>query len=511
MTTQPTILLILDGYGIAKEGPGNAVTLAKTPSLDAFMEIGKENPLAASGLDVGLPQGYMGNSEVGHLNIGAGRIVYQDMARIDKAIEDGSFLNNPAIQELFAKTKAQKGRLHLMGLLSDGGVHSHIDHTLAIAQAAKEQEIPVIIHALMDGRDTSPQSGQDFMQYLIEKMPKAPFAKVGSIIGRYYAMDRDTNWDRVEKAFSLFIHGQADTKASPLEYIKSQYAIGITDEFMPPCLCLPSDEACLKDNDSVFFTNFRADRMRELVHALSDKEFSFFPRGKMPKFEILCMSPYDASLSLPVAFDKELLSETLGETLSKHGIRQLRIAETEKYAHVTYFFNGGREEAFPFEERVLIASDKSVPTYDLRPQMRAQEVVDGLLAHIKSGEIDFFVCNIANPDMVGHTGNLEATCQALEAVDFAFAKLFNEVAAKKGRLIVTADHGNAEYMLDIHGQPATAHTCNPVPFAIFEGGKARPLCPEALKTARLADIAPTILACLNIKKPQCMSGKSLLL
>ena len=522
MSLKPTLLLILDGYGLAPAGPGNAVTLADTPFLKRLFSLPGATQIAASERAVGLPAGYMGNSEVGHLNIGAGRVVYQDMTRIDVAIESGELAKNAVFCQLLESIRARGGRLHLAGLLSDGGVHSHIAHIEALMGIAVSAGVPVLLQMFMDGRDTSPMSGITYVQQLEEAADKlraafpAVSARVASLCGRYYAMDRDKNWDRVQKAWNLLTRAEGDRAASAVAGLQASYAAGVTDEFVKP-LTVGADPAenCVRDGDGIFFFNFRADRARQLARAFSDSSFAEFDRGVVPELAgIASMTSYDSSLSIPVAFTKANLGMTLGEIISRQGLRQLRIAETEKYAHVTYFFSGGREDAFPGEDRVLVNSPKDVPTYDLKPEMSIFEVTDRFVEKWNGSDYILAVCNLANPDMVGHTGVVPAVIRALEAVDACAQRLVHTVLASGGRVLVTADHGNAEELIDKNGNPQTAHTCNPVPLVVVEGGVGGELPEKAIPLAsggKLGDIVPTLLDLWGIPKPDCMTGESLVL
>lgn len=500
-----TLLLILDGYGLAEESAGNAAKLADTPYLDALLADSNLARLEASGEAVGLPAGFIGNSEVGHLNIGAGRVVLQDMKAVDAAILNGGFYRNPVLLGLCEQIKKQHGRLHLMGLLSDGGVHSHINHIKALLRLAKEQNVPVYLHAFTDGRDTSPTSGMNYVREISSAMEEYG-GKLASICGRFYAMDRDKRWERVEKAWNMLVDGAADTAFSAEEVLSASYAKEITDEFIEPHLLLAKEEATVQNNDGIFFFNFRADRARELAHAFLDKEFSGFQRKFVPQTVMASMTVYEADLPLPAAFGKDVLPNTLGEWVAKNGLKQLRIAETEKYAHVTYFFSGGREETFKGEERILVNSPKSVATYDLKPEMSAFEVTDKLVAAIRSSRFDFIVCNLANPDMVGHTGNLSAAIKACEAVDFCAKKIIEAALRENMYVCVTADHGNVEEMFDGEGKPQTAHSMNKVPFLIISGTGTV----KTEKEGKLGDIAPTLLALWKQEKPAEMDGRSLI-
>lgn len=502
----PILLLILDGFGLAPAGPGNAISLARTPMLDRLLALPGVTSLSASGRDVGLPDGFIGNSEVGHLNIGAGRVVYQDMTRIDLAIENGTLFENPVILDLCAAVRARGGRLHFMGLLSDGGVHSHIRHLEALIKLAGTQGVSALVHAFMDGRDTSPCGGADYVERLLPVL-KEHGARLATLCGRFYAMDRDKRWDRVSVAWNLLLHGRGEPAPDPASALRAAYVSGQTDEFITPRVVLPQNEAAVRPGDGIFFFNFRADRARELAHVFLDKSFDAFERGEVPELAgFSSMVSYDATLHCPVAFEKDNLPQTLGEVLSREGMRQLRIAETEKYAHVTYFFNGGREQPFDGEDRILVDSPRDVPTYDLKPAMSALEVTDRLTDAWNSGMYDFLVCNLANPDMIGHTGVLDAALAACEVVDACVTRIESAVAASGGRLIITADHGNAEQMLDAEGKPQTAHTMNRTPLIVLEGGKSRAL----LDNGRLSDIAPTVLDLYGVPRPQVMTGRPLL-
>lgn len=529
MVFTPTLLLILDGYGLAPASAGNAVSLAHTPCLDQLIGLPEASRpgvtrLAASGRAVGLPQGYMGNSEVGHLNIGAGRVVYQDMTRIDLAVENGSLAVNPALAGVLAAVKNSGGRLHLLGLLSDGGVHSHIRHLEALITIALQAGVPVLLDLFTDGRDTAPTSAAGFVADLRRSLgaaeaDAAASVRIGTLCGRYYAMDRDKRWERVKTAWDLLTRGIGQRETSPEAALAAAYAAGETDEFLKPRLFGEPDEIRVRDGDGLFFFNFRADRARELASAFHRADFSGFDRGALPALAgMAAMTSYDASLHLPVAFAKDNLEDTLGEVVSGLGLRQLRIAETEKYAHVTYFFNGGRETPFPGEDRILVDSPRDVPTYDLKPEMSVLQVTERLLAAWSNGaegrKYDFVVCNFANPDMVGHTGKIPATVRALEAVDGCVARIAAAVRASGGRLVLTADHGNSEELLDADGQPQTAHTCNPVPFLVLEGpgsvgtdgeGRLVPL----QSGGKLGDIAPTLLGLWGVTPPAAMTGRNL--
>lgn len=502
----PTLLLILDGWGQAPAGPGNAVSLADTPNIDALTALPSRSSLLCSGRAVGLPDGYMGNSEVGHMNMGAGRIVYQDMTRIDIAIEDGSFAENPVIKECIEAAKKNGGKLHLLGLLSDGGVHSHIRHLQALLEAADKAGASACVHAFMDGRDTAPDSGIGFMRELLANMP--PSARTASITGRYYAMDRDKRWDRTQIAWDALTRGKAPVFSNALDAVRDAYAKGETDEFIKPRLIAAEGEPpCLiRDGDAVFFFNFRADRARQLSRCLFEDDFTDFDRGRRPALSAFAtMTAYEADFPMPTAFTRQSLTRGLGETVSLAGMRQLRIAETEKYAHVTYFFNGGKEDPFPGEDRKLIPSPRDVATYDLKPEMSVHQVTDVLLEEWRSGKYDFVVCNLANLDMVGHTGVIPAAIKACEAVDACVGRIAEAVRQRKGRLVLTADHGNAEEMLTPDKHSQTAHSKNPVAIVIADQD-----APRALKNGKLGDVAPTILRLWGMDVPEEMTGKSLL-
>ena len=511
---RPLLLIIMDGWGWREEKEGNAILLAGTPNLDALKEAYPFTLLRASGEAVGLPEGQMGNSEVGHLNIGAGRIVYQDLTRINLAIRDGSFFKNPVLKEAFSRAKETGGKVHLLGLVSDGGVHSHIDHLFALLEFAKREGLcdRVFVHAFTDGRDTPPKSGLSYLEALIAKMKELSCGEVATVSGRYYAMDRDKRWERTALAYEALVLGRGLTAQDALSAVKEAYARGETDEFIKPTVIVKDARpvATIDDGDVVIFFNFRADRARQLTRALTDPEFKEFPREKFPKLAyFVCMTLYDETFSLPVAFPPEHLKNIWGEWVSKAGLFQFRTAETEKYAHVTYFFNGGEEKPFPREERKLIPSPRDVPTYDLKPEMSAYEVTEEVISRIKSGRYQFIVMNYANGDMVGHTGVLSAAIKAVKVVDECVGRV---VAAWRkytegAPAIVTADHGNCELMVDPEtGGPFTAHTANPVPFYLvddrFKGAR--------LKEGILGDIAPTGLYLMGLEIPAEMTGKVLL-
>lgn len=503
----PTLLLILDGWGQAKEGPGNAVVKANTPNLDKILQNYPFCLLECAGESVGLPWGQMGNSEVGHLNIGAGRIVYQDIVRIDKSIREGDFFENGTLLELVRDLKQKgSGRLHLIGLVSDGGVHSHQEHIYALLKLAKEQGArEVLVHAILDGRDTSPESGVHYLEELQNKMRELGIGRIATLSGRYYSMDRDKRWERTEKTYNTLVQGAGRLSPDPIASIQSSYENKETDEFLVPTY-IENSAGTIQDGDGVFFFNFRADRAKQLVKCFF-KDFQEFNRGKVPKLVGLAsMTEYDQRFHLPVAFPQMRLEKILSQVCEELGLKQLKIAETEKYAHVTYFFNGGLEEPFSGEERIMVPSPQDVPTYDYRPQMSVQEVTDKLLANWNTKEFDLVVCNFANLDMVGHTGDFRAAVQACEAVDTCVGKVIETVINTNARLLVTADHGNAEEMLDSEGGMQTSHSCNPVAFVRVEQGYEGK---QILENGILGDIAPTILQMWEIGQPKEMTGKGL--
>ena len=506
---KPTVLLILDGYGERKEKDGNAIALANTPVMD---KLKKEFPYVegqASGLFVGLPDGQMGNSEVGHMNMGAGRIVYQELTRITKAIEDGDFFENKALKEAVEHCKKENSALHFMGLVSSGGVHSHIGHIYGLLEHAKREGLKkVYLHAFLDGRDTPPDSGKSFLMDVEKKMQELGVGEIATISGRYYAMDRDKNYDRVEKAYRAMVDGTGEKASSVEEAIDASYAKKVYDEFVLPTV-IEKDGAVhtVSDGDAMIFFNFRPDRAREICHAFCDDEFNFFNRGARKKVFFVCFTDYDPTIpNKRVAFEKEEIHNTLGEVVSNLGKNQLRIAETEKYAHVTFFFNGGKEEPYENEDRILVPSPKEVPTYDLKPEMSCYTVTEKLTEAIRSGKYDLVVANFANPDMVGHTGVLSAAIKAIEVVDECMGKVVDAVESMHGNLFILADHGNADIMIDEKtGEPYTAHTTNPVPFILVSDEKHK-----LREGGCLADVAPTLLELMGIPQPKEMTGKSLL-
>lgn len=507
------MLMILDGCGIRSEREANAIAMAKTPHLDDLKARYPMTHLLCSGEAVGLPEGIMGNSEVGHLNIGAGRIVYQDLMRINVAIRNRSFFENPVLNRILETVRTYKGsRLHLMGLVSNGGVHSDILHLFALLDMARTKGIQnTFVHAILDGRDTPPDSGVGFVRQLKEHICRHNYGDIATICGRYYAMDRDKRWDRVEKAYRLYTQGIGTPETDPVDAVQHAYTRGETDEFVTPVTLVDKGGhpvGIIQDGDGVIFFNFRADRAREITTALALPEASLlFDRSPLPALcGYVCMTQYDEHFPFPVAFGPEHLEDILGEIVSHRGIRQLRIAETEKYAHVTYFFNGGEEKPFDLEDRCLIPSPRDVPTYDHKPEMSALEVTEEVLKRIDSRQYGLIVLNFANMDMVGHTGVLPAAIRAVETVDACIGRIAEKVLAQGGTLMVTADHGNAETMVDENGTPHTAHTLNPVPFILVDDSRIA----ADLREGILADIAPTILQVMGIAQPEAMTGKSLL-
>lgn len=500
-----TLLLILDGWGIAPDGTGNCVKNAATPHLDELLLDYPSTRLRCSGRAVGLPDGFMGNSEVGHMNIGGGRVIYQDMTRIDIAIEDGAFCQNTALLDLIAKTRAGSGRLHLMGLVSDGGVHSHQNHIYALLEMAKREGLEqVFVHVFLDGRDTPPASGLGYTRQLLEKMEEVGIGQVATVSGRYWAMDRDQRFERVEKAYKAMVDGEGVPVADPLSGIQASYDAKINDEFVEPSV-IDGVDGRIGDGDGLFFFNFRADRAREISRAIFDPEFNEFDRVVVPDLAGFgTMTRYEASFPLSNAFPPESYDGTLGEIVSRCGMKQLRIAETEKYAHVTYFLNCGHEDPFENEDRIMVPSPREVATYDEKPQMSADEVSDILIA--KFGEYDLCVCNLANLDMVGHTGIIEAANQACVTVDSCVGRIVDAVLATGGRILLTADHGNAEQMVAEDGSPHTAHSTNPVPLVYIERGAEGVSIEEGI----LGDIAPTILGLWGIEQPDAMTGNNLI-
>ena len=502
---QPLALIILDGFGCREETKGNAIAAARTPHLDHLMASCPHTRIGASGMDVGLPDGQMGNSEVGHTNIGAGRIVYQELTRITKSFDEGEALGNPALTAAMENARRPGQALHLMGLLSDGGVHSHIRHLYGLMEMARRFAVErVYLHCFMDGRDVPPTSGIEFIAALQQKIKELGLGQIATVSGRYYAMDRDNRWERVKLAYDAIVNGEGNKDPDPVAVMQKSYDAGVTDEFIVPTVV--TEGAGIKAGDSVIFFNFRPDRARELTRALVDPDFAGFEREKgFFPLTYICMTQYDATMpNVEVAYRPESLTNTLGEYLSRLGKTQLRIAETEKYAHVTFFFNGGVEAPYEGEDRVLIPSPK-VATYDLQPEMSAYAVTDEAVRRIESGRYDVIILNYANCDMVGHTGVFEAAVKAVEAVDTCLGRLLAALEKAGGRAFLTADHGNADQMADENGAPFTAHTTNPVPFVAIGFGDV-----TLRSGGRLADIAPTMLQAMGLPQPEEMTGRSLL-
>ena len=509
MSKKPYALIIMDGYGVNERHEGNAIYAAKTPNMDKYLAEYPNTIVHASGMDVGLPDGQMGNSEVGHTNIGAGRIVYQELTRITKSIEDGDFFENAALQGAVDNCKKNNSAIHFMGLLSDGGVHSHINHLFGLLEMAKKNGLEkVYVHCFMDGRDVSPTSGADFAEALVAKMRALETGKIATVMGRYYAMDRDNRWERVSEAYKAMVYGEGNKDTSAVNAIKKSYNENVTDEFVVPTVITDENGEALgkiSENDSVVFLNFRPDRAREITRTRVDREFNGFEREFFKTYYV-CMTQYDASMpNVEVAFKPQSLVNTFGEYISRKGLRQLRIAETEKYAHVTFFFNGGVEAVYDGEDRALINSPK-VATYDLQPEMSAPEVTEEVVKRIESGEYDVIVLNFANCDMVGHTGIFDAAVKAVETVDNCLGKTVDAILKMGGTALITADHGNADQMVDYDTNDVfTAHTTNVVPLVLVGGEDG-----TKLKAGRLADLAPTMLDLMGLEKPAEMTGESLL-
>ena len=504
MNKTPTTLIIMDGFGLREDTMGNAIANAHTPNLDKIFATCPGCQLSASGLDVGLPDGQMGNSEVGHTNIGAGRVVFQDLPRISKAITDGDFFQNEAYKKAMEDCRERGTALHLMGLLSDGGVHSHITHLFALLKMAKEQGLSkVYVHCFLDGRDVPPSSGKHYVEQLQAKIQQLGVGEIATVMGRYYAMDRDKRWDRVQRAYDAIACGEGPFEADAAEAVQKSYDAGVTDEFVEPVVC--AKNAQVRDNDSIIFFNFRPDRAREITRCFVDEDFTDVARKTgFLSVDFICTTEYDATLpNVTVAYPHQKLVNTFGEYISNLGLTQLRIAETEKYAHVTFFFNGGVEQVFPGEDRCLIPSPK-VATYDLQPEMSAYQVTEEAVKRIESGAYDVIILNFANCDMVGHTGVYEAACKAVSTVDECVNRVVEATSKMGGVSLITADHGNAERLLEDDGvTPFTAHTTNPVPFYIV-GADVK------LRNGRLADIAPTMLDLMGLKKPAEMDGETLI-
>ncbi len=510
---KPVLLVVLDGWGIRAQRDANAIAIAGTPNMDALMREYPWTEVQTSGLSVGLPDGQMGNSEVGHTNLGAGRIVYQDLVRINRAVEDGSFFQNDALVMACRKAKAAGGALHLMGLVSDGGVHSSQEHLYACMDLARREGVQkCFVHAFMDGRDTPPKSGVGYMRALEKRIEETGYGRVASVHGRYYAMDRDKRWDRVEQAYAAMVRGEGYRASTGIAAVESSHAHGETDEFVKPTVIVNGEGkpvGQVKDGDAVIFFNFRSDRAREITRALAEEGFKDFDRKVVPRLSAyVCMTQYDETFTWPVAFGPQSLDEIFPEIVSRAGIKQLRCAETEKYAHVTFFFNGGRETVYPGEDRLLIPSPREVKTYDEKPEMSAREVTEKLCAAIGTGKYGFVLANLANPDMVGHTGLLDAAVSAVKVVDECIGRLWKAAQAQGMAMLITADHGNCELMTDpVTGQPHTAHTLNPVPFILadpdFRGARLR-------SKGVLADIAPTALQVMGLPQPKEMKGLGLI-
>ncbi|MCD8395823.1 MAG: 2,3-bisphosphoglycerate-independent phosphoglycerate mutase [Lachnospiraceae bacterium] len=507
---KPTVLMILDGYGLNEKTEGNAIAQAATPVMDNLMATCPFVQGAASGLSVGLPDGQMGNSEVGHMNMGAGRVVYQDLTRITKEIQDGDFFENPELKRAMENAKKNDSSLHMWGLLSDGGVHSHNTHVYALLQMAKNYGLKkVYVHCFLDGRDTPPASGKDYVQELTDKMQEIGVGEIGVVSGRYYAMDRDNRWDRVEKAYRALVYGEGEMANSGVEAVAQSYEKDVTDEFVLPTVVMKDGApvTTVKDGDSVIFFNFRPDRARELTRTFCCDDFDGFDRGPRVHVTYVCFADYDVTIpNKTVAFPKISVTNTFGEYLAAHNMTQARIAETEKYAHVTFFFNGGVEAPNPGEDRILVKSPK-VATYDLQPEMSAPEVCEKIVGAVTSGKYDVVITNFANPDMVGHTGVLSAAIKAIETVDECVGKVVEAVKSMDGKLFICADHGNAEQLIDYEtGEPFTAHTTNPVPFILVNCGEGVGL----REGGRLADIVPTLIELMGMEQPAEMTGQSLL-
>ena len=508
MDKRLTMLMILDGFGINEKEQGNAVKLAKTPNIDKLMKTCKTTVMNASGLAVGLPEGQMGNSEVGHTNIGAGRIVYQELTKITKSIEDGDFFSIPEFNKAIENCKKYNSKLHIMGLLSDGGVHSHIRHLFGLLEFAKRKDFEnVYVHCFMDGRDTPPASGETYIAQLEEKMKEKGIGKIATVSGRFYSMDRDKRWQRIQKSYDALVNGKGLTATSAMQAVEASYQKAVFDEFIEPTVICNGTEpvATIGKHDSVIFFNFRPDRAREITRTLVDPEFNEFETKKDLNLFFVCMTPYDETLpNVEIAFKKEQLKNTFGEVVSKHGLTQLRIAETEKYAHVTFFFNGGEEKQYPGEDRILVPSPK-VETYDMKPEMSALEVTEKVLEAINSKKYDTIILNYANPDMVGHTGSLEAAIKAVETIDGCVGRVVEAINNQNGVLIITADHGNCEQMIDYKtGEPHTAHTTNKVPLILVGIDNV------TLREGKLSDLAPTMLQIMGIEKPEEMTGESII-
>jgi 2,3-bisphosphoglycerate-independent phosphoglycerate mutase len=497
------MILILDGWGLSEKKMGNAIAAARTPVMDSLWRKYPHSKLGASGTAIGLPSGQQGGSEVGHLTIGAGRVVYQGVVQIGAAIQDGSFFKNKVFLDAIDNVKKKNSNLHIMGLLSDEGVHSMDSHLFALLELAKKQGIKnVYVHAFLDGRDSPPTSGIRYLKKLQEKIEQMGIGKLASVIGRYYAMDRDKRWDRIKKAYDLLVNGQGLIIDNPVKVVDEFYNKGITDEFMESIKITGTPD--IKTNDSVIMFNFRPDRVRQITWAFTEEKFTNFKRGTFPKVHYVCMAPYHKDIKAPVAFYPQEIKYSLGEVVSNKGLKQLRISETEKYAHVTFFFSGGKEDKFPGEERILIPSPREVGTYDKKPEMSAYLTTDSVLEEIRSRKFDFILMNLANADMVGHTGVFQAAVKAVQVVDECVGKIVDEIKKQNGQLMIIADHGNADEMIDDKGNPVTAHSLNPVPCILISAQKYK------LRAGSLLDVAPTILDLMNQPIPKEMTGKSLI-
>ena len=510
MKDKVTMLMILDGFGDNKNKDGNAIKLANTPNIDKLMKKYPNTDIYTSGLHVGLPEGQMGNSEVGHTNIGAGRIVYQDLTRITKSIEDGDFFTNPEFMAAIENCKKHNSKLHILGLVSDGGVHSHNRHLYGLLEMAKRRDFEdVYVHCFLDGRDTPPASAEGYIAQLQEKMKEKGIGKIATLSGRFYAMDRDKRWQRVQKCYDALVKGEGEKAGDAIKAIEDSYQKEVFDEFVEPTVIYNGNDpvAKIEENDSVIFFNFRPDRAREITRAIVDPEFDGFETKKMNLY-FVCFTNYDETMpNVHIAFKKEPLQNTFGEVVAEHGLTQLRIAETEKYAHVTFFFNGGEEKQYTGEDRILVPSPK-VETYDMKPEMSAYEVTDKVCEALENDKYDVVILNFANTDMVGHTGSLEAAIKAVETVDECVGKIVKIIEKKKGNLLITADHGNAEQMIDYKtGEPHTAHTTNPVPIILITENQKIKL----KENGKLADLAPTMLDLMGLEKPEEMTGESLLI
>nr|YP_009296245.1 phosphoglycerate mutase [Sebdenia flabellata]AOM65180.1 phosphoglycerate mutase [Sebdenia flabellata] len=500
----PIILAILDGWGYSENIKGNAIRLANTPTMDNIWQNYPHTLLSASGEDVGLPKRQMGNSEVGHTTIGAGRTINQDLVRISKSIENEDFFKNKIIHEICKTTEIQENKLHIIGLCSNGGVHSHIDHLLALIKLVKQYNFYICLHLITDGRDTEAYKAKFFINQILNQIQNTTNINICSISGRYYSMDRDCRWSRTEKAYKILVEDNINTIINPIELIHSYYEQGISDEFIPPTRI---NEGTISDNDGIIFFNFRPDRIRQLLHSFAKKNFKGFTTKQINCLRFATFTQYDANLDIPIVFPTENHKKFLGEIISSYGLKQLRLAETEKYAHVTYFFNGGIEEPFPGEDRELISSPQ-VETYDLAPEMSAHKLTESVINAINKNIYQLIIINYANPDMVGHTGNIEATIKAITTIDKCIKKLLNKIKLIKGTLIITADHGNAEYMINEENKPCKSHSTNLVPFILIENPISNSY--YLRDYGCLADIAPTILDLFNINTPKEMNGYSLI-